>query len=125
MLRAGSKSFHLASRLLPRRVRAPTFALYAFCRHADDAVDDASSDRAARAAVDSLRARVDRVYAGRALDSLVERAFFGDKRMTDPERDRRLAQQVRHGWRNAEPLANAIDGFLTSEAMRNAYEGIR
>ncbi len=40
--------------------------------------------------------------------------------MTDPERDRRLAQQVRHGWRNAEPLANAIDGFLTSEAMRNA-----
>jgi phytoene synthase len=75
ILRAGSKSFHLASRLLPARVRAPTFALYAFCRHADDAVDDASSDRAARAAVDALRARVDRVYAGRALDSLVERAF--------------------------------------------------
>jgi phytoene synthase len=75
ILRAGSKSFHLASRLLPERVRAPTFALYAFCRHADDAVDDASSDRAARSAVDALRARVDRVYAGRPQEALVERAF--------------------------------------------------
>jgi phytoene synthase len=75
ILRAGSKSFHLASRLLPARVRAPTFALYAFCRHADDAVDDASSDRDARSAVDALRARVDRVYAGRPQEALVERAF--------------------------------------------------
>jgi phytoene synthase len=74
-LRAGSKSFHLASRLLPARVRGPTLALYAFCRHADDAVDDASSDRDARFAVDSLRQRVDRVYADRGTDALVERAF--------------------------------------------------
>lgn len=74
-LRVGSKSFHLASRLLPARVRGPTLALYAFCRHADDAVDDASSDRDARIAVDALRARIDRVYAGRGLDALVERAF--------------------------------------------------
>jgi phytoene synthase len=74
-LRAGSKSFHLASRLLPARVRGPTLALYAFCRHADDAVDDASSDRDARIAVDALRARIDRVYADRGTDALVERAF--------------------------------------------------
>ena len=75
VLRAGSKSFHLASRLLPARVRAPTLALYAFCRHADDAVDDAASDKDARSAVDALRARVDRVYGDRALDAVVERAF--------------------------------------------------
>jgi phytoene synthase len=74
-LRAGSKSFHLASRLLPARVRGPTLALYAFCRHADDAVDDASSARDARSAVDSLRKRIDRVYEGRGTDALVERAF--------------------------------------------------
>lgn len=74
-LRAGSKSFHLASRLLPARVRGPTLALYAFCRHADDAVDDASSDRDARVAVDALRARIARVYASRGTDALVERAF--------------------------------------------------
>jgi phytoene synthase len=75
ILRAGSKSFHLTSRLLPQRVRVPTFALYAFCRHADDAVDDASSARDARYAVDALRARVDRVYAARAEGGVVERAF--------------------------------------------------
>ena len=77
ILRAGSKSFHLASRLLPARVRVPTFALYAFCRHADDAVDDASSDWDARHAVDALRARIDRAYGGRPADSVVERAFTG------------------------------------------------
>jgi 15-cis-phytoene synthase len=77
ILRAGSKSFHLASRLLPPRVREPTFALYAFCRHADDAVDDAAAGRDARRAVDALRERVDRVYAGRPRDAVVERAFTG------------------------------------------------
>jgi len=75
ILRAGSKSFHLASRLLPARVRMPTYALYAFCRHADDAVDEASSQDDARTALDSLRARVDRVYSDRALDTVVERCF--------------------------------------------------
>lgn len=77
ILRAGSKSFHLASRLLPARVREPTFALYAFCRHADDAVDDASDGRDARRAVDGLRARIDRVYGGRPANATVERAFAG------------------------------------------------
>jgi phytoene synthase len=77
VLRAGSKSFHLASRLLPQRVRAPATALYAFCRHADDAVDEAGSERDARFAVDALRARVDRIYTDRGLDGVVERAFAG------------------------------------------------
>ncbi len=75
VLRAGSKTFHLASRLLPRRVRKPTLVLYAFCRGADDGVDDASDRAAARAAVDELRARIDRVYADRGLDAPLERAF--------------------------------------------------
>jgi phytoene synthase len=75
ILRAGSKSFHLASRLLPMRVRMPTYALYAFCRHADDAVDEAASPRDARYAVDALRARIDRVYAQRGLETVVEQAF--------------------------------------------------
>jgi 15-cis-phytoene synthase len=38
-LRTGSRSFHAASRVLPARVRLPASALYAFCRAADDAVD--------------------------------------------------------------------------------------
>ena len=75
ILRAGSKTFHFASRALPRRIRRPTMALYAFCRHADDAVDDAPDRDGARIAVDALRARIERVYTDRALDSVVERAF--------------------------------------------------
>ncbi len=75
VLRAGSKTFHLASRLLPARVRKPTLVLYAFCRGADDGVDDASDREMARAAVDGLRARIERVYADRGLDDPLERAF--------------------------------------------------
>jgi len=54
-----SRSFYLSSLLLPRRVREASWALYAFCRRADDAVDE-KGDRAARVA--SLRARLDAVY---------------------------------------------------------------
>ena len=38
MLANGSRTFLAASWLLPRRVRAPACALYAFCRVADDAI---------------------------------------------------------------------------------------
>jgi len=43
MIRTGSLSFHAASRLLPARVRDPALALYAFCRVADDDVDEVST----------------------------------------------------------------------------------
>src|SRR5476649_2767270 len=36
---------------------------------------------------------------------------------SNPERDRRQAAKVRHGWRGAEPLADAVGGFLGSEEM--------
>ena len=42
-----SLSFHAASRLLPARVRDPALALYAFCRLADDAVDEGDDKAAA------------------------------------------------------------------------------
>ena len=35
-IRHGSLSFHAASRALPKSVREPALALYAFCRLADD-----------------------------------------------------------------------------------------
>jgi phytoene synthase len=71
-IRTGSHSFHAASRLLPARVRDPALALYAFCRIADDAVDE-GSDRVA--AVLALRDRLDRVYAGSPLNAAPDRAF--------------------------------------------------
>jgi phytoene synthase len=71
-LRHGSKSFDLASRLLPRQVREPTAVLYAFCREADDLVDleGGRSD-----AIQALDARLDRIYAIRPADDSVERAL--------------------------------------------------
>ena len=39
-IRTGSLSFHAASKILPASVRAPALALYAFCRLADDEVDE-------------------------------------------------------------------------------------
>ncbi len=71
MLCQGSKSFHLASRVLPRRVRGPLTALYAFCRIADDAVDIDGTETA----LADLRARLDRIYDGGEVRDPVERAL--------------------------------------------------
>jgi 15-cis-phytoene synthase len=76
-LRVGSKSFHAASLLLPRRLRAPVAALYAFCRAADDAVDEAGEgdEGDAKAGLAALRYRLDRIYAGAPRPDPVDRAF--------------------------------------------------
>jgi 15-cis-phytoene synthase len=72
LLRDGSRTFHAASYLLPRRVREPASALYAFCRLADDAVDGVAADAEA---LPRLRARLDAIYAGRPEPVAADRAF--------------------------------------------------
>jgi phytoene synthase len=74
ILRRGSKSFHAAGSLLPKRARAPIAALYAFCRVADDEVDLVETDRKG-AAVARLAERLARVYEGAPADHPVDRAF--------------------------------------------------
>ena len=74
LLRTGSRTFHAASLALPRRVRAPASALYAFCRVADDAVDQPGEGGGGLAAVRRLERRLDRIYAGEPADSPVDRA---------------------------------------------------
>ncbi|MBB4196814.1 phytoene synthase [Rhodoblastus sphagnicola] len=71
-IRGGSKSFFTASWLLPEAVRRPSFGLYAFCRLADDAVDE---HEAKAAAVERLRERLTRVYEGAPVDHPADRAF--------------------------------------------------
>ncbi|MCS6892706.1 MAG: phytoene/squalene synthase family protein [Rhodovarius sp.] len=72
LLAAGSRSFSAAARLLPRRLRRPATALYAFCRIADDAVD---LEADATAAVRQLHRRLDAMAAGRPEDHPCDRAF--------------------------------------------------
>jgi phytoene synthase len=72
LLKGGSRTFHAASKVLPRRVADPAIALYAFCRLADDAVD-LGSDRGA--AVARLRERLDRAYRGQRMNLAADRVF--------------------------------------------------
>ncbi|WP_295848610.1 squalene/phytoene synthase family protein, partial [Tardiphaga sp.] len=74
LLKGGSRTFHAASKVLPRRVGDPAIALYAFCRLAVDAVD-LGNNRAA--AVARLRERLDRAYRGQPMDLAADRAFAG------------------------------------------------
>lgn len=71
-IRTGSYSFHAASRLLPEKVRDAALALYAFCRLADDAVDEGGDQVRA---VLTLRDRLDLVYEGRPVNAAADRAF--------------------------------------------------
>jgi 15-cis-phytoene synthase len=82
LLRSGSRSFHVASLLLPAAVHEPATALYAFCRVADDAIDGeagaagAAPDAAARsAALAMLNGRLVACYEGVPADNPVDRAF--------------------------------------------------
>lgn len=72
MLRDGSHSFYAASLLLPADIREPACALYAFCRLADDVIDDGPGDAAA---VASLMDRLDKIYAGQPFDHPADRAM--------------------------------------------------
>lgn len=63
--RKHAKSFHFAARFLPREKQIPVFAVYAFCRHVDDEIDESGlgSEEEAAAAVEIWRDRLEAVYA--------------------------------------------------------------
>jgi phytoene synthase len=80
LLHQGSLTFFAASLLLPRKVREPASALYAFCRLADDAVDNGDN---APDAIDQLRQRLSRAYAGRPGPHAADRALAAVVRTCD------------------------------------------
>ncbi len=71
-IRQGSQSFYLASLLLPVAIREPAYAVYAFCRMADDLID---RDEGGAQAIRDLGFMLDRVYAGEPDRNFVERGF--------------------------------------------------
>lgn len=58
MIREGSKTFYTSSKLFPRRIRDASRALYAFCRVADDAVDETDD---IQSALRDLKSRLDAI----------------------------------------------------------------
>lgn len=65
-----SKSFALASKLLPPSAREDAVAVYAWCRRADDAIDLVEPARQGEA-LTTLRRELDAVYAGREVSDPV------------------------------------------------------
>lgn len=64
VIRRHSRSFGLASTLLPGRVREDVRTLYAWCRWCDEAVDAAADQSQAARQLATLRDDVRRIYAG-------------------------------------------------------------
>jgi phytoene synthase len=73
-IKQGSRSFYAASALLPERVRAPAFGLYAFCRLSDDEVDETEGGPEAIA---RLQKRLNHAYAGEPGDEAADRMLSG------------------------------------------------
>jgi len=69
-----SKSFALAGKLLPEAVRGDSAAVYAWCRHVDDAVDLVAPEQQADALA-RLERELSAVYAGAALPTAQLSAF--------------------------------------------------
>ncbi len=130
LLRVGSKSFHAASLLLPRRVRDSATALYAFCRLGDDAVDNAADPRAGLAL---MRRRLDAAYDGLPEDHPADRAFAAAVRLHDIPRTLPDALLEGFAW-DAEgrhyPDIEALHGYAarvagTVGAMMTLIMGVR
>ena len=73
--RLHARSFYFASIALPREKKRAAFAVYAFCRYADDVVDRAASREEACAAISGLAAEFDRLISGEAHQPPFARAF--------------------------------------------------
>jgi phytoene synthase len=103
-LTRGSKSFSAASTLLPRDVREAATVFYAFCRVADDVIDESDDPHA----VTTLEARLRAVYAGKPASDPVDRA------LADLVAERRVPEEL---------LAALIEGFAWDREGRR-YETI-
>ncbi|MDP5086651.1 MAG: phytoene/squalene synthase family protein [Yoonia sp.] len=106
-IRHGSLSFHAASRLLPGKVRDPALALYAFCRLADDEVDEGEYQAGA---VLRLQDRLDLVYAGKPRNAPEDRAFAAI--VEEFEMPRTLPEALLEGlaWDAAEHRYDTLSG---------------
>lgn len=70
--KAHYENFPVASWVLPRRMRLPTAAIYAFARRADDLADEGSNTDAQRLdALDLMAQQIEAVYANQTIDDPV------------------------------------------------------
>ncbi len=106
-IRHGSLSFHATSKVLPAKVRDPALALYAFCRLADDEVDEGDYQAGA---VFRLQDRLEAAYAGRPFNAPEDRAFAAI--LEDFDMPRALPEALLEGlaWDAAERRYRTLSG---------------
>jgi phytoene synthase len=130
LLSNGSKSFHAASFFLPKNVRQPASALYAFCRIADDAIDCREDQDAALA---ELHQRLERIYVGEPEQDPVDRAFAGAVKRFHMPKELPLALLDGFAWdaegRSYETISGVLDYSARVAAavgaMMTALMGVR
>ena len=103
--RRTGKTFHLATRLLPERVRESTYVLYAFFRVADEVVDDAEGVPPA-----DQRAELERLHA----------AALGEEPTDDPVLAAFSELRETHGIADAD-VNTFVDAMLT-DVTKSRYE---
>ena len=103
--RRTGKTFHVATRLLPERIRHPTYVLYGFFRIADEVVDAADT-----APPDEQRAELDRL----------RRAALGEEATDDPVLEAFAAVCDEHGIPDAD--VNAFVDAMASDIDTDRYE---
>ncbi|MDZ5810431.1 phytoene/squalene synthase family protein [Halorubrum sp. AD140] len=103
--RRTGKTFHVATRLLPKRIRHPTYVLYGFFRIADEIVDaeDTAPPAEQRAELDRLR-----------------RAALGEEPTDDPVLDAFAAVREEHGI-PGEDVDSFVDA-MASDVDTDRYE---
>ena len=121
-IRVGSKTFYAASRLLPAEVRQRAFALYAFCRLSDDAVD-IGGRLARRGRPPEAIGSPARRKAGRGVTRPIARFSDAMRRCTIPARDARgAARRARLGRRGADATRRSTT-FSTTPPASPARSG--
>jgi phytoene synthase len=113
MMRKGSKSFFMASKLLPVWMRLPTLALYAHCRHGDDVVDDEEDENKYIEVLKNLHRRLDEAYDTEvkiaSLKTPVERTFASVVRAFDVPKELPMALLEGFEW----DLEDAVERYET------------
>ncbi|MFB6108455.1 MAG: phytoene/squalene synthase family protein [Haloplanus sp.] len=103
--RRTGRTFHVATRFLPRRIREATYVLYAFFRVADEVVDDAEGVPPAE-----QRAELERLRA----------AALGREPTDDPVLAAFSELRERHGIEDAD-VETFVDAMLT-DVSKSRYE---
>lgn len=121
--RLHAKSFYFAAKFLPRHKQIPVFAVYAFCRHVDDEIDDSGyeTEEQAAQAVAEWRSRLDSVYG--ASDPAVE--LPQKEKDEDSLTRRRALDDVFLAWRDmlgTYPIPQKIPLDLIKGVLMDTYK---